>query len=413
MKVLSSFHAIARALRHRDFAIYTAGNAISLIGSWMQRLAIGWLAWELTGSGAWLGTIAFADLFPTIIVGPIAGAVADRWNRLHVTKTTQSLALCQSAILYLLTATGQMNIWILCALTALGGIISAFNQPARLALVPSLVPRSDMVAAVAIVSIIFNLARFIGPAVAGLMIVGTGLSAAFLVNTLTYVVFLAALALVRAAPQSNSPEQPAFIEQVVEGMRYALFHKGIGTILVLTIVTSVFSRPLAELLPGFASEVFHSGADGLALLTSTVGVGAVVGGFWVGGRSEARGLTRVSLMTSLTMAVAGMAFTATDRLWAAIPLLGIMGFAMSSSGIASQTLVQLAVPGSMRGRVLSLYGLIARGGPAVGALTMGLASERLGFRIPVALGCLIAAVTAIWMLARESRISAQLEQEPE
>jgi MFS family permease len=412
MNLLSSFHAIGRAFRHPDFAIYAAGNVVSLIGTWMQRLAIGWLTWELTGSGAWLGTIAFADLFPTIIVGPIAGAIADRWNRLSVTRITQSLALCQSAILFVLTATGQINIWVLCVLTALGGLISAFNQPARLALVPSLVPRSDLVAAVAIVSIIFNLARFVGPAVAGVMIVSTGLAGVFLVNVLSFVVFLLALAFLRTSSRPDMQERPAFTEQVLEGMRYAAFHKGIGTVLLLTIVTSVCSRPVAELLPGFAAEVFRSGADGLAILTSTVGVGAVVGGFWLGGRTEAQGLTRVALVFSLIMAVAGMCFAATDRLWAAIPLLGIMGFSMSSSGIASQTLVQLSVPASMRGRVLSLYGLIGRGGPAVGALAMGLASERFGFRIPVALGGIIAGITAIWMLTRQARIAAQLEPEP-
>ena len=162
MVLLSRLNALGRALKNRDFAIYTAGNTISLIGTWIQRLATGWLTWELTKSGAWLGIVAFADLFPTIVVGPIAGAAADRWNRLNVTRTTQSLLLCQSAILFVLTATGHITISALVVLTAVGGVISAFNQPARLALVPSLVPRSDLVAAVAIVSIFTGLTVTLG-----------------------------------------------------------------------------------------------------------------------------------------------------------------------------------------------------------------------------------------------------------
>jgi predicted MFS family arabinose efflux permease len=414
MNVFSSFHAIGRALSYRDFGIYAAGNAISLIGTWMQRLATGWLTWELTGSGWWLGVIAFADLFPTLVIGPIAGAAADRFDRLRMTKVTQSMNLLQALALFALTASGHITIWLLCALTALGGIIAAFNQPARLALVPSLVPRPDIVTAVAIVSIIFNLARFIGPAVAGVMIVRVGVAAAFAANAVTYAAFLFALTLLRASYPAPGRQRAGFLREVADGMRYAGTHQGIAAILLLTIVTSLFSRPIVELLPGFASEVFKSGAEGLAMLTSSIGIGAVVGGLWLGGRTQTLGLTRVALATSLAMAAAIAIFTATDRLWIGLPLLAVVGFCMSASGIASQTLVQITVPSTMRGRVLSLYGLIARGGPALGALAMGAASESLGFRIPVAVGGVIAAAAAIWLLALEARIAARLEQrEPE
>jgi predicted MFS family arabinose efflux permease len=406
----SGFRAITGALRHRDFAIYTAGSVVSLIGTWMQRVATGWLTWELTGSGAWLGVIAFADLFPAIVVGPLAGAAADRWDRLRVTKTTQSLALCQALALFALMVTGRMTIWLLCALSALGGIIAAFNQPARLALVPSLVPRPDLVSALAINSIVFNLARFIGPAVAGLMIVTTGLEGAFAANALTFAVFLVALSRLSRVSVRAIEGQGSFFAQVKEGIRYVAGHAGVAAILILSLVSSICTRPVVELLPGFAAEVFKSGADGLALLTSTVGIGAIGGGLWLGGRTRSVGLTRVVLASSFTMAMATVLFTATDRLFVAIPLLAAAGFCMSSAGIAAQTLVQLAVPGSMRGRVLSLYGLIFRGGPAIGALIMGGAAERLGFRWPVALGALVAAGASVWFLSRHGRLAGQLEQ---
>jgi predicted MFS family arabinose efflux permease len=413
MKLISGFGPIARALQHSDFAIYTAGSAVSLIGTWVQRVATGWLAWDLTGSGAWLGAVAFADLFPTLLVGPIAGAAADRWDRLTVTRTTQWLALLQAMVLSVLALTGGMTIGLLCALTALGGIATAFNQPARLAMVPSLVPRADLVSALAINSIVFNLARFIGPAVAGLMIVTTGVAAAFAANALSYAAFLGALSRLRADPAPvGTAGQRSFLDQIVEGMIYAKSHNGIAAILLISIITSICSRPMVELLPGFAADVFKSGADGLAVLTSSIGLGAVGGGLWIGGRSRAAGLTRVALACSLAMAATTALFTATSTLIVAAPLLAAAGFCMSSTGIATQTLIQLAVPSSMRGRVLSLYGLIFRGGPALGALAMGAATESFGFRYPVAVGALIAGAASLWFLYRQDRFARELERQP-
>ena len=163
---------LALPLRNANYGIYITGSAISLIGTWMQRIAIGWLTWQLTHSGLWLGIVAFADFFPVLIVGPIAGAAADRWDRLRVVQVKSSgFSMAQAAVLFALTASGHMNIGLLVALTAFQGVIVAFNQPARLALVPSLVAQSDLGSAVAINSVIFNLARFIGPMLAGLAIV--------------------------------------------------------------------------------------------------------------------------------------------------------------------------------------------------------------------------------------------------
>ena len=197
---LLSTRLVALPLKNANFGIYSAGNAVSLIGMWMQRIAIGWLTWEMTKSGLWLGIVAFADFFPVLLIGPIAGAAADRWDRLRVVKTSQTISLVQATVLFALTASGHMNIGLLVALTAFQGVVVAFNQPARLALVPSLVAETDLASAVAINSIVFNLARFIGPMFAGLAIVWSGVSAAFAANALSYVVFLVALARIRVPP---------------------------------------------------------------------------------------------------------------------------------------------------------------------------------------------------------------------
>src|SRR5690242_12367601 len=182
----AGFANAARALSSRNYRLYASGNFVSLIGTWLQRIAVGWLAWQLTHSGTWLGLVAFADLFPTVIVSPFAGAVADRRDRLGVIVATQVASTAQAALLAVLVWSGWIEIWSLFFLTLLLGVCGAFNQPARLALIPSLVDRSVLASAVAINSISFNLARFIGPAAAGLVIAEGGIALAFVVNAVTY-----------------------------------------------------------------------------------------------------------------------------------------------------------------------------------------------------------------------------------
>lgn len=407
----TGFGAIRQALANPNYGIYTAGSAASLIGTWMQRIAVGWLAWELTGSGTWLGLIAFADLFPTVIVGPLAGAAADRLDRLRVTRISQTLALVQATTLFVLTATGTITIELLLGLTLFLGVVTGINQPVRLALIPSLVRREDLAAAVAINSIIFNAARFVGPAMAGALILAGGISAAFAANAVSFLIFLWALSRISLPP---APREPAgavsgLLHDVAEGVRYVAGHPGMGPMMLLLIVTCVCVRPLIELLPGFTADVFGAGAGGLALLTSTVGAGAVVGGLWLAGRGDPHGLTRIALNSTAVLALALLVFVSTDSLWLAMPALAVTGVGMVVTGVGMQTLLQLSVAGSMRGRVLSLYGLIFRGGPALGALIMGTASDGVGLRWPLAVGGMLA--LAAWFLTwtRRRRMEAALE----
>ena len=400
---------IALPLRNANFGLYSAGSGISLVGMWMQRIAIGWLTWQLTESGFWLGVIAFADFFPVILVGPIAGAAADRWDRLKVVKTSQTIALFQAVALFVLTVSGHINIGILVALTAFQGFVVAFNQPARLALVPSLVPEADLAAAVAINSVVFNLARFVGPMLAGLAIVWSGVAAAFAANAINYVPFLLALARIRLAPTDIAPvRRRSITADLKEGVRYTATHPGIAALLVLLIALGVGGRPLNELLPGFAADVFRAGAGGLAIMASTIGGGAILGGVWLGHRAHSSGMIRVTLGSSLATALAAIAVVATDRLWAALPALFVFGFAMSTSGIAIQTLIQLASARAMRGRVMGLYGLIFRGSPAVGALGAGMVSAHIGLRWTVFFGALFVIATWLWCYLVRERIGAAL-----
>ena len=396
------------ALRDRNYRIYAAGNAVSLTGTWMQRIAVGWLAWQLTYSGTWLGLIAFADLFPAVVMSPLSGSLADRYDRRRILWLTQIVSMAQAAILAVLTVTGQVTIEWLFGLTVVLGIVTALAQPARLALVPSLADRSRLSSAVALNSLVFNLARFVGPVVAGAAIAAGGLALAFALNALSYLAFLLALNRLRLQPAPPAAAGNLW-RDMLAGYAYAVRHPGIGPILLLIAVNAVALRAFAELLPGFADAVFGRGPQALAWLTGMIGLGAVAGALWVAQRASVRGLTALANTSLLVAALAVLAFAATDEFWFALPCLLVAGVALVLNGVGSQTLIQHAVDGAMRGRVLSLYGTLFRGGPAIGALAMGWLSNQVGLRWPVAGGALLCVGFWFWVRGREAAIARALE----
>jgi MFS family permease len=410
MPLLRRFGAIPRTLAHPNFGTYVAGSSISLIGTWMQRIGVGWLAWELSHSGAVLGLVAFADLFPTIVFGPFGGALADRSDRLRTIKVAQVLVMIQSVVLFLLTVTGLITVPILIVLVLLGGAVMGLNQPARLALIPSLVPREHLATGVAINSIVFNGARFVGPALAGPVIVWFGISAVFALNALTFLAFLYALGRMRMAPLAPARPTRSMLGAVAEGLKYTMAHAGIGPILILAAILAVCARPFFELLPGFAAEIFARGASGLAILSSATGVGAVIAGLWLAQRGN-RSLPALVLLSSLLIALATLGFALCGWFPLAVLLVALSGFGMVVAGVGTQTLIQIVVEDEMRGRVLSLFGLIFRGGPALGALAMGAASELVGLQAPLAAGALLG-VGACALTWRRRRTIDRSLQEP-
>lgn len=407
----AGFGGVVRTLQHRNFRIYISGASVSLIGTWMQRVAVGWLTWELTESGFWLGLVSCADLLPAVFVGPFGGVVADRYNRLKIMLTAQTVSLFQALALFALTASGNVTVELLALLVLVNGIAMGFNQPSRLALMPSLVPREDLSTGIAINSIIFNLARFIGPALAGLLIVTVGVEGAFGANALTFSAFLIALLRIkvpRRPDRGKGKVPPSIWVQLGEGVNYAARHPGIGPTLLLLATVSLGVRPFVELMPGFADKVFGGGADTLALLSSTVGVGAVLSGLWIARRGGG-GLTRLVLLNTLVLAIAILVFVATDWLWLGVASVAVAGMAMVATGVSMQTLMQMSVEGELRGRVLSLYGIIFIGGPAAGALIMGTLSESLGLRLPLGIGAMAVIAMWLWTWRKRAGITEALE----
>jgi MFS family permease len=406
------FGNIARAFAHRNYRVYVAGNSISLIGWWLQRVAVGWLAWTLTHSGTWLGLVSLADFLPVLVLSPFAGVLADRRDRVRIIRLTQLCGCAQATLLAVLVYTGAIGIDLLFGLVLALGIASSLAQPARLALIPSLVDRESLASALAINSVMFNVARFLGPAVAGVLIADVGIAAAFAANAVGYIAFQISLHRLRDLPPIPPMPRQNALRASFEAYAYASRHAGIGPMLLLFAVTTIGTRGFVELFPGFADSVFARGPQGLSMLTSTVGLGAIIGGAWMVMRPALAGLAGVVLGATLLMSLAVLAFAATDRFFLALPCVLVAGAAMTITGTGAQTLIQAAVDVRMRGRVMALYGMIFRSGPALGAVLVGLASERFGLRAPLAAGAAISC--AFWLLTRlrHREIAMALEDIP-
>jgi MFS family permease len=406
------FGSVVRAFTHRNYRIYASGNAISLIGVWMQRVAVGWLAWTLTHSGTWLGIVSMAEFFPVVFLSPLAGALADRQDRVGIIRVTQIAGSIEASLLAFLVYSDTITIELLFALTLLLGVFNAVAQPSRLALIPTLVDRPALPSALAINAIIFNSARFLGPAAAGVIIAKISVGAAFTVNAATYIVFLVAMTNLRGIPALPVAATQSVLKASVEAYGYASRHPGIAPMLLLFTITTIGTRGFVELFPGFADSVFGRGPEGLATLTSTVGLGAICGAIWMLLRPAIAGLTGLVLGNTLVISLAILAFTSTDRFLLALPCVFVAGAAMTITGVGAQTLIQAAVDIRMRGRIMALYGMIFRAGPALGAVMMGSLSERFGLRLPLAIGAIISCGFWAWTRLKQRRIAETLEADP-
>ena len=401
--VMPGLSALSAALSDRDYRTFSIGSLLSHNGTWAQRAAVLWFAWELTHSGVWLGLTSAADLLPVVFIGPFAGALADRLNLLTMMKATQALAALQSALLAGLTLAGVMTPELLVALVLAHGVVISFNQPARLALVPHLIRRRNLSAAIGINAMIFNSARATGPMIGGVLIGFYGVAFAFVFNAASYLWFIGSLFLLRISDPRSGKERTRLREiprEIADGFRYAMRHPGIAPMLVVLAVVSLCGRPYMELLAGFADEVFDRGAQGYSLLVSMTGVGAMLGAFWLAQRGEVRGLTSL------------VGFAATDFFGFALVCLVVTGFSVIVVGVGEQTLMQNAVDPAMRGRVMSLYGMVGRGAPALGALAMGSLAEAFGFQVPVIAGALVCLGLWFWASRRRDEMTRALERVP-
>ena len=399
-----------RAMRHRHYRNYTCGSVLSLIGTWTHRVALGWLAWQLTGSTAWLGVIAFADMFVMMLFSPLAGDLADRMDRRKVAFWSQFAMMCQALAIAVLVFAGLMGIWLLLGLTLVLGVMHAYHTSSRLAMVPNLVPVEDLTPAIAINSLIFNVARFIGPAVAGLIIANFGVGPAFAFNALTFVVFLVVLGRLELLRNEHQPGPgKGVFSNIADGVRYAAGHAGIGPLLAMLTITAFAGRSMPDLLPGFADAVFQRGPEGLAWLTSMMGLGAMASGFVFLARDGVIGMTAIVLHCLVALGISMIVFVSFDSFWVGLVAIAGVGFFMNLNSIGVLNLMQNVVDGALRGRMMSIYSFLYQGAPAAGTLLLGAAAEHTGLAWPVAVAGMIGIAFWVAMLPRLGAMTAALE----
>jgi MFS family permease len=412
----ASAEAAWRTLGIANFRNYMAGNFVSQVGLWTQRVGVQWLTWELTESPTWLGIMAFADFFPIVLLAPVGGVLADRLNPLRALRLYIVLSGCLSAAIAALTLGGLITIEALLLLVLANGCVLAFNYPLRLSILHTLVGRESLTSAISINSVGFSISRIGGPALAGIIISQWGVGPAVSFTVFADIVFIAALLFVRLVNPRQARERQPLREiprEVMEGVRYVRRHAGLGPLVVVLVTTSLFARPFTDLFAGFADEVFGRGAGGLAWLTSMQGVGAAVGAILLARYHGVIGLTGRMTIAILVLAVAVLGFAATDIFWVALGCTLIAGYAMVALGVIEQSLMQAPVEDAVRGRVASLYILCARGCPAFGALLMGMLAEYAGLQLPIAGGAVVCVGLWLWARGRQARMAAALEKPPE
>jgi MFS family permease len=370
-----------RALRHRNFKLFFFGQGISVIGTWMTRLATSWLVYRLTHSALLLGVVSFAGQIVAFVLGPFAGVVVERLNRRKLLVWTQAAAAVQSLALAALTLTHVITLWEIIALIAFQGLINAFDMPGRQSFLVQMVEdRDDLSNAIAINSSMANGARLIGPAIAGLVIAAVGEGWCFLIDGLSYFAVIASLLLMRIRPKGPDVRRNALgmLEQMREGWDYVRTFRPIRTILLMFALLSLMGWPYSVLLPIFAGQVLHGGAHTLGWLTGASGIGALVSGISLTVRKSVVGLARMLQIAGALLGGALILFGLSHTLWLSLVLMVFVGFGLMQGAAVSNTIIQSLVPEDKRARVMGYYTMAFFGSAPFGSLLAGALAHRIG-----------------------------------
>ncbi|HEY1378174.1 MAG TPA: MFS transporter [Gemmataceae bacterium] len=380
---LSRLRAVGRALAHRNYRLFFAGQGVSLIGTWMTRLATGWLVYRLAGADAamLLGVVSFAGLAPTFFLGPVAGVFVDRWNRHRVLVATQVLSLVQSALLAWLAFAaepGMVTVWLVAGLSVFQGLVNAFDMPARQALLVEMIERrEDLANAIALNSSLVNGARLVGPAVAGVVVAAAGEAWCFVIDAVSYLAVVAALLAMRL-PRRHVKAAGSVVGHLAEGFRYVFGFAPVRTLLLLLAVVSFAAMPQSVLLPVFAGDVLGGGPSTLGLLTAMSGVGALVGALFLAARPTVLGLGRVIIASTAVLGAGLIGFGLSRWVPVSAALMLATGAGLMVQMAATNTILQTIVDEDKRGRVMSFYGMAFQGAAPFGSLLAGWLAVRVG-----------------------------------
>jgi MFS family permease len=391
--------ATLRALRYRNFQLFFGGQLISLIGTWMQNVAQAWLVYRMTGSSVLLGLVGFSSQIPVFLMAPVGGIVADRFPRRRIVTGTQTAAMLLALVLSVLTLTGAVRIWHIFVLSALLGVVNAFDIPARQAFFVEMVGREDLINAIALNSSMFNASRVIGPAVAGILVAGIGEGWCFFANGISYIAVIAGLLLMKLEPHKPAKRPGSPLEDIVEGFRFVIGSAPIHHLMMLLGVVSLTGMPYAVLMPIFAGRILHVGAKGLGILMGASGVGALCGALLLASRETVKGLGRWVAIAAGAFGVSLIALAVSRSFWVSCAVLLPVGFAMMVEMGSSNTLIQTMSPDRLRGRVMSVYSMMFMGMAPFGAVLSGVTAARWGAPATVAAGgliCIAAAAVFGW-----------------
>ena len=406
-----------RTLRYRNMQLFFSGQTISLVGTWMQNVAQAWLVYRLTGSSVQLGLVSFAGQIPVFLAAPVAGIVADRFRRHRVVICTQTTSMLLAFALAALTLTGAVQIWHIFVLAALGGVVNAFDIPARQALIVDMVSREDLMNAISLNSSMFNASRVVGPAVAGLLVAGIGEGWCFFANGVSYIAVIVGLLFITVAAHKPVKQPGTPLEDVIEGFRFVIGSPPIHYLMILLGTLSLTGMPFAVLMPIFADRILHGGARGLGILMGASGIGALAGALLLASRQSVKGLGRWVPISAGAFGASLIVFAVSRSFWVSCALLLPVGFAMMVEMGSSNTLIHTMTPDHLRGRVMSVYSMMFMGMAPIGALLAGVTAGRWGAPATVAGGgvvCMLAATVfgfrwpALRAGARELIAAAQM-----
>ena len=398
-----------RALEYRNYRLFCAGQLISLIGTWMQNVAQAWLVYRLTGSPVLLGAAGFSAQIPVFLLAPVGGVVADRYNRHRLVIATQAASLLLAFVLAALTLSGTVRVWHIFVLSALLGVVNAFDIPARQAFIVGLVAKPDLINAIALNSSMFNASRVLGPAIAGILVAGIGEGWCFFANGASYIAVIIGL-LMMHVPRHQPVAQPGSpLSRMAEGFRFVIQRPPIHALLMLLGVVSFTGMPYAVLMPIFAHRILHGDARALGWLMGSTGIGALAGALTLASRRDLKGLGRWVAFAALGFGAGLVAFSFSRIFWLSAAILALCGFSMMIQMGSSNTLIQSMSPDRLRGRVMSVYSMMFMGMAPFGALLAGAVASRLGAPLTVAGGGVISMLAAsiFWMWWPQIRVHAR------
>ena len=392
---------LTRALRHRNYRLFFSGQSVSLVGTWITRVATSWLVYRLTGSELLLGVVGFCGQIPTMLLAPFAGVLVDRWDRHRLLVLTQAASMLQSLVLAVLTLRHDITVPWLLGLQIVQGVINAFDTPARQAFVVEMVEdRADLANAIALNSSMVNGSRIIGPSIGGLLIAAVGEGWCFLADAVSYLFVIASLLMMRLPSARSARVEARVLEELRVGYRYVRESAPIRTALVVLAIVSTMAMPYTVLMPAYAAEVLHGGPNTLGLLMTASGVGALGGGLYLASRQSVVGLGRVAAYSTLIFGAGLVAFAFTTSLWVALAVLPFVGAGFMVEMAATNTVLQTLVTDDLRGRVMAFYTMAFFGTAPLGSLLAGLAADRVGARWTIAAGGVISLAAGCWLVSR-------------